>query len=226
MKTRIKIDSAILSFVIILTGVLYQFRFLYPSSELVDDIFDYGGLLVVLLGTFLRMSARGYKKAHSKMSENLVTDGPYALTRNPMYLGSFLMGAGFVLIVWPWWSLPLYGVVFYLRFRRQIIKEEGFLSAHFGDAYQKYMCRTPRFFPTGKTLKAQRLSQAFMPSVLFNTKEKWGLMGWPLMAVLLETMQERLVFGFSDILKTVAIFAGSALAFWMAMLIAYQLDAR
>jgi len=30
-----------------------------------------------------------------------------------MYLGSFLMGAGFILIVWPWWTLPIFAALFF-----------------------------------------------------------------------------------------------------------------
>src|SRR3990167_9267300 len=122
MKTRIKIDSAILSFFIILTGFLYQFPSLYAGSPLTDDLLDFLGVIVVLKGTFIRMAARGYKKAYSKSGAGLVTTGPYTLVRNPMYLGSFLMGAGFILMVWPWWSLPVFAGLFYLRFSRQIIQ--------------------------------------------------------------------------------------------------------
>ena len=107
MKSRIKIDSAILSFIIILTGLLYWFPYLYPVGPGADNILDFIGLLVVLKGTFLRMAARGYKKSNSKQGKGLVMGGPYQFVRNPMYLGSFMMGAGFILIVWPWWSLPI-----------------------------------------------------------------------------------------------------------------------
>ena len=141
MKKRIKIDSALLSFIIIITGFLFAFRGLYPLNPFLDDALDFLGFIVLLSGILLRMAARGHKKAHSKKSQALVTSGPYMLVRNPMYLGSFLMGAGFILIVWPWWSLPLFAVLFYIRFKKQVVKEEEFLEELTGRRYKAY-CNT------------------------------------------------------------------------------------
>ena len=66
MKTRIKIDSAILSFTIIFTGFLYQFPNLFSSNKMLDNVWDFTGVLFILKGTMIRMIARGYKKANSK----------------------------------------------------------------------------------------------------------------------------------------------------------------
>jgi len=146
MKKRIKIDSSILSFVIILTGILYQFRNLYTEDLLIDDALDFVGLFMILSGTFLRMMARGFKKEHSQQGHGLVMDGPYALTRNPMYLGSFLMGVGFTLIVWPWWSVGLFAILFYIRFNKQMIKEEQYLTKTFKENYESYAKKIQRIF--------------------------------------------------------------------------------
>jgi len=218
MKKRIKIDSAILSFIIILTGVLYQFRDrIYPSDVGIDNIFDFWGLFIVLSGTFLRMIARGYKKANSKSGHELVAKGPYTITRNPMYLGSFLMGAGFILIVWPWWSLPVFGILFYLRFRPQILREEGFLKETFGKSYVEYTRKVARLFPNIKSLKNARFQHTFPREFLWTTKERWGLLGWPLLAVLLESFQEKIVFGATDLSQTLYIFIMAAVVFTVTL---------
>lgn len=205
MKQRVKIDNSLLSFAIILTGFLYLFPSVYFGNKIADNVLDFLGLFTVLCGTFLRMAARGYKKANSHKSEQLVIDGPYSVVRNPMYLGSFLMGAGFVLIVWPWWTLLLFGTLFYLRFRRQVIKEETKLTEVFGQAYRDYLKRVPRAFPTPVTVKGIKFTKAFPKEVLANTQEKRGLWAWPLLAVLLESLQEKLVFGSTHIFLTVVI---------------------
>ena len=195
MKNRIKIDSAILSFIIILTGFLYQFPRLYTSSPLIDDILDFLGVIVVLKGTFIRMAARGYKKAYSKSGQGLVITGPYTLVRNPMYLGSFLMGAGFILIVWPWWSLPIFTWLFYLRFIKQIAQEEKFLSETFKNDYEAYTKKVPRLFPKIADAFTMKVKETFPLEYVWSTKEKFGLFAWPLLAVFLEAFQENIVLG-------------------------------
>lgn len=224
MKKRVKTDNAILSFVIILTGFLCLFPRLYGTSLLVDDLLDFFGLMVVLSGTYLRMAARGFKKANSKKGGALVIAGPYRLTRNPMYLGSFLMGAGFILIVWPWWMLPFFAALFYLRFNKQIVKEEKKLTETFGDRYKQYLQDVPRLFPSLKTLKNSKFSEIFPPELCWNTKEKGGLLGWPLVACFLETLQEGIVFKIIDLDRTVYVFLVSAITFAAIVILLYKIE--
>ncbi len=220
MKRRIKIDSSILSFIIILTGFLYLFPGLYPKSQIFDNVLDFFGLMMILEGTYIRMTARGHKKAHSQEGEGLVKTGLYAYTRNPMYLGSFWMGGGFVLIVWPWWTLPLLGGLFYLRFKRQVVKEEGHLTKIFGESYETYCQEVPRVFPSFKSLADMNMKEVLCREEAWSTKEKRGLIAWPILAIVLETMQEKIVFNIMDIRQTVFIFflagMGFVLGVWYA----------
>lgn len=222
MKQRVKIDSSILSFVIVLTGVLYLFPKLYPRSLFFDLVFDVVGMIIVMKGVFFRMAARAYKKEHSKKGEDLVTTGLYRLVRNPMYLGSFLIGIGFVLIVWPWWVLPIFAFVFYQRFNRQIIKEEKYLLKLFGKKYEAYAAKVPRLIPSYASLKNLNTKEAFNIPQMFLTKERYGLWAWPLLAVILETLQERVVFGVTDVGLTIFIFLGAMIAFGVGLAVEYQ----
>ncbi|OGW98216.1 MAG: hypothetical protein A2Z81_02575 [Omnitrophica WOR_2 bacterium GWA2_45_18] len=222
MKPRIKIDSSILSFVVILTGLLYLVKGLYVSTPFVDNIFDGLGLILILKGNLFRMSARGHKKTHSQNSQSLVTTGPYSLVRNPMYLGSFLMGAGFVLMLWPWWCLPFFAWLFYLRFKRQVMIEEEFLSRTFGDEYKAYMNKVPAIFPSLKKKERVKIKEVFNKEELFITKEKRGLIGWPILALVLETFQEKLVFGATDFFQTFFTFLGTAIIFFLGFGLIYQ----
>ncbi|MFH1360988.1 MAG: isoprenylcysteine carboxylmethyltransferase family protein [Candidatus Omnitrophota bacterium] len=222
MKKRIKIDSSILSFIIILTGLLYQFPHLYTYSLRTDDAFDLLGLIIVFWGTFLRMAARGYKKVYSQKGHGLVISGPYALTRNPMYLGSFLMGAGFILIVWPWWTLILFAVLFYIRFNKQIKKEEKHLEALFGPDYHRYAQKVPRVFPSWRHVRKIHFQKTFPFESSWNTKEKWGLAGWFALAVILEVLQEKIIYGLLDISHALIIFLFSALIFAASLWVLYK----
>ena len=224
MKPRIKIDSTLLIFIILLTGVLYFFPRLYIESRLVDNVLDFFGLIMILKGTLLRMAARGHKKANSERSENLVISGPYILVRNPMYLGSFMIGAGFVLIVWPWWSLPIFAWLFYMRFNQQVIKEEEMLMKIFGDKYKDYCKRTSRGFPSVSQALKVNAKEVFDLKEAFSTKEQGGLIGWPILAVILETFQEKIVFGSTNFCLTLTIFMAAMIIFAVGFAVYYQKD--
>ncbi|OGX39372.1 MAG: hypothetical protein A3D87_08830 [Omnitrophica WOR_2 bacterium RIFCSPHIGHO2_02_FULL_50_17] len=213
MKRRIKFDSAILSFLIIVTGFLYLNKKFFLITPFFDNALDFLGFLVILKGIFLRMAARGHKKAHSGQGGRLVMTGPYAVVRNPMYLGSFLMGAGFILMLWPWWSLPFFALLFYLRFNRQIIKEESRLSEFFGEGFAVYCKKTPRLFPSLRFMKATKVKDILNLKEAFSTKERRGLLAWPALAIGLETFQESVVFGGTDIRRTLCLFLAAALVF-------------
>ncbi len=213
MKKRIKIDSALLSAIIIMTGLLFTCRGLYLVNWFWDDVLDTLGFIVLLNGIALRMSARGHKKARSAKSKKLVTTGPYTLVRNPMYLGSFLMGAGFILMVWPWWSLPLFAWLFYTRFKREVVKEEKFLGKLAPKTYTAYCAKVPRIFPSLKQIKKFKINKVVDVKESFSTKEARGLWGWPLLAVVLESLQEKIVFGETAFSHTIMVFLMAAIAF-------------
>ncbi len=168
------------------------------------------------------MAARGHKKAHSKKGEGLVKTGLYAYTRNPMYLGSFLIGGGFVLMVWPWWTLPVFARVFYMRFKRQVIKEEKYLRKTFGKDYETYAGKVPRIFPSLKSSWKINMKKVFPRGEAWNTKEKRGLIAWPVLALVLETIQEKIVFNVIDIPQTLIVFIVAMLVFVIGWWYRYQ----
>ncbi|HPB67855.1 MAG TPA: isoprenylcysteine carboxylmethyltransferase family protein [Candidatus Omnitrophota bacterium] len=217
MKKRVKIDSSLLSLAILFTVFLYPFPRLYPSSPLLDNILDFLGFIVIFKGAYIRMSARGVKKANSQQGEGLVKKGLYTVVRNPMYLGSFTLGAGFILVVWPFWILPVFAVLFYLRFNKQIVFEEKWLLKKFGKEYEVYCREVPRLFPSWKSLRAVKVSTLFPWKETWSTKEKRALLGWPFLAVVLESLQEWRVFGSTNIFQTVLIFLLSAAVFFCGL---------
>ena len=80
-----------------------------------------------------------------EQSSALVTEGPYRVTRNPMYLGMVvtLLGAGIMLgTTIPFIVVPLFAALIQARF---ILMEEGMLEAAFGQAYRDYKAKVRRW---------------------------------------------------------------------------------
>jgi protein-S-isoprenylcysteine O-methyltransferase Ste14 len=100
------------------------------------------GTILILPGLLVRASASG----HVKKNEALATSGPYAYTRNPLYLGSLLMGWGFALAARSWWVGLLLVVMFFAIYIPVIRGEEKFLQHKFPE-FENYARQVPRMFP-------------------------------------------------------------------------------
>ncbi len=89
---------------------------------------------------------RGWAAGHIVKNDRLATTGPYAHTRNPLYLRSFLIAAGFAIAAH--WSLLLLVIAFFaLVYGPTIQQEREFVRARFPDAYADYERNVPAFFP-------------------------------------------------------------------------------
>ena len=99
-------------------------------------------LLLVIPGTALRAYASGYVKKNAE----LATTGPYAYTRNPLYLGSMLMAFGFAAASRSWLILLLLAALFALIYIPTILSEEEFLRRTFSN-FDDYARSVPRLFP-------------------------------------------------------------------------------
>src|ERR1700761_795650 len=96
-------------------------------------------LLLVLPGLWLRGYAAGYVKKNAELTRT----GPYAYTRNPLYLGSMLIAFGFAVAAGRW-SLGLLLVgLFLLIYVPTILSEEAFLRSEFVD-FEDYARKVPR----------------------------------------------------------------------------------
>src|SRR5271170_6410869 len=99
-------------------------------------------LLLVVPGLLLRAYASGYVKKN----DELTMTGPYAYTRNPLYLGSMLIAFGFALASRSIWIALALAVLFAVIYIPVIRSEEAFLRSKF-DAFDAYVARVPRLLP-------------------------------------------------------------------------------
>lgn len=100
------------------------------------------GALVMLPGLLLRGLASG----HVQKDKQLTISGPYAYTRNPLYLGSLIMAAGFALAARNWWIVALMLMMFAAIYIPVIAGEERYLRQTFPD-YDDYARHVPRLSP-------------------------------------------------------------------------------
>jgi protein-S-isoprenylcysteine O-methyltransferase Ste14 len=101
------------------------------------------GVLVMILGECIRfVSAGTIVKARE-----VTRAGIYTYTRNPLYIGSFLLGTGACIIGRDLWFSAVFFCSFILFYRMVIRNEERFLLNRFGEDYQRYLAEVPRFLP-------------------------------------------------------------------------------
>jgi protein-S-isoprenylcysteine O-methyltransferase Ste14 len=106
------------------------------------------GTAVVIPGLLLRALASG----HVQKNEQLATTGPYAYTRNPLYLGSLILALGFALAARSWWIAAVLVVMYFAIYLPVIRGEEAFLRGRFLE-FDDYARQVPRLLPRLTALK-------------------------------------------------------------------------
>jgi protein-S-isoprenylcysteine O-methyltransferase Ste14 len=139
------------------------------------------GAVLIVPGLLIRALASG----RVRKNESLATSGPYAYTRNPLYLGSLLMGLGFCVAARSWWVGVVLVVMFFAIYLPVIRDEENYLRAEFPE-YEEYMRRVPRIFPRLTTdSDAHRDSEGFSSELYWKHREYNALLGALAMTVAL-----------------------------------------
>jgi protein-S-isoprenylcysteine O-methyltransferase Ste14 len=100
------------------------------------------GSALIIPGLAIRALASG----HVKKNEQLTTTGPYAYTRNPLYLGSLILAVGFAISARSWWIGAGLVLIFLAIYLPVIRGEETFLREQFPE-YTEYARHVPRLLP-------------------------------------------------------------------------------
>jgi protein-S-isoprenylcysteine O-methyltransferase Ste14 len=101
------------------------------------------GFAVSMFGEFIQL----WCFAALDKNADLAARGPYALVRNPMYLGRFFIIGGFLLLLGQWWVLVIYAVGYWLYMDSRVGREEARLRQLFGESYARYCAQVRRFLP-------------------------------------------------------------------------------
>ena len=128
------------------------------------------GLPVSVAGLALRAWAAGHLAKNRELAES----GPYAYTRNPLYMGTLLVAAGLVVASRSWWLGVLFVAVFLLIYLPVVELEQQHLSAIFPN-YAAYAERVPAFWPGLRQHPGER---RFDSALYWKNREYQALLGF------------------------------------------------
>lgn len=142
------------------------------------------GNLVIALGESSRLWAIAYTgrpaRGLSIDAATLVTDGPFAWIRNPLYFSNMIIYSGVVLcgnanpLLW----LPLTALYFACQYYFIIRLEEKKLMVLFGEAYREYCEDVPAYFPSPPKSAAKNRSQPLIGLKQALVVERSALLQW------------------------------------------------
>jgi protein-S-isoprenylcysteine O-methyltransferase Ste14 len=170
---------------------------LVPGPPIFSDPFVAAvlGLVTAALGQLVRGTTIGFRyivrggRGHRVYADDLVTEGVFRHTRNPMYVGKFLMvlGAGIASNRWP--AALSITAAYTFMYHAVVLAEEDYLRRKFGAAFDDYCRQVPRWFPRLRGI-GQTLSQSRFHWRRVLAKEYSAPLGWtlPIVAIGLYNM--------------------------------------
>jgi protein-S-isoprenylcysteine O-methyltransferase Ste14 len=127
------------------------------------------GALVGLFGLALRAWAAGY--LHKQ--QVLTVTGPYAYTRNPLYLGSAVLALGVTIATRSWISSLVLGVYFTVFYSIVMRKEENELRPRHAENFDRYATAVPLFFPRLAPAKLSGSESAAFSLIQYKKNHEW-----------------------------------------------------
>ena len=146
LTKRVKTANSLYLLILVL---LYAYSIFLPLK--LNTVWFYAGLFIYLLGVLVVILS--LLSFHTTSADKMVTKGVFRISRNPGYVGDFLVNTSIGIACLSWIFL-LVGVAFFLLLRYYVIVvEEPFLTKKYGDTYKEYMNRTPRWIGIPKSRK-------------------------------------------------------------------------
>ena len=143
----------------------------------------FGTLLIVaaVLGRFWAILYIGARK-----NKEVMQDGPYSLCRHSLYLFSTLGVAGFGLLLGSWLLAGVVTLVIYAILSRTAAREENFLRAEFGAAYEAYAQGVPRILPRRAPIRTAPQIQVSIAPLKMTYRDALVFLGFLPAAILID----------------------------------------
>jgi protein-S-isoprenylcysteine O-methyltransferase Ste14 len=190
MKRRIKINGMIIALAVLSLAAFPTVFLRRNLGGLWEEAIEILGIVFILLGQLIRVSARGYKSEHSSDGHTLIQGGPYALVRNPMYLGILLIGLGVVFFLFKWWVACIFLFIFIIRYLPLMLKEEKELLSAFGDTCQDYYKKVPRILPSLSMILKTDINECLPLKLSWLKKEIGAILAVLLIVVFIESWED------------------------------------
>lgn len=155
--------SKVVAILVIIAFILGKQKF--ELDNLTASIVDILALLLVTVGTLGRIWCAFYISGFK--NKKVVTDGPYSVSRNPLYLNSLIGAIGIGLVTHSLAVLVFIIIAFTIYYPFVIVGEERKLISILGKEYEDYTKRVPRFFPNLK-LFTQPKEYTVKPKVFYK----------------------------------------------------------
>ncbi len=137
----IKFDKRFLQRLRVPLGFLFAIVFLVFAKPSILSIAWGGG--IALIG----LAIRGWASGHIRKAKQLAVSGPYAYTRNPLYVGSFILGVGFTIAADVWWLALIFSGLFIGIYWPVMRVEAEDMRRIFGKDFEEYEQNVPLFVP-------------------------------------------------------------------------------
>ena len=156
------------------------------------------GIIISILGETIRITAVGYSFTGTSgretflRADTLNTTGIYAIVRNPLYIGNFLMFTGIVIVYANISAVFVFALFLILQYYFIIRSEENFLQEKYGESYETYCRQVKRIIPGFKNYRKNQ-NNFSLSKVIF--KESDSIFNMLMMFLLVLLYKERIFTG-------------------------------
>src|ERR1700749_4235561 len=140
------IRKGVLAVFIVFGVLMYAFAdSAYPLGGSIHELIEWAGVVMIVICILGRTWCTLY--IGGRKIEQFVTEGPYSVSRNPLYLFSIIGAAGAGAQLGSVTAGLIFGALAWIVFSVVVRGEERLLSERYGDAFEAYVAAVPRFVP-------------------------------------------------------------------------------